>query len=70
MEKEDLIEGVGAVEGVGKGVWEKEVVPLPGPLKLPIVVKEGSAELEEPLEAEILLEGDEEAEGLLEGEVL
>ena len=70
MEKEDLIEGVLAVEGVGKGVWEKEVVTLSGPLKLPIVVKEGSAELEESLEAEILLEEDGEAEGLLEGEVL
>ena len=70
MEKEDSIEGVWAVEGVGGGVWEKEVVPLPGALKLPIVVKEGSAELEESLEAEILLEEDGELEKMLEGEVL
>jgi len=70
VEKEDLIEGVLAVEGVGGGVWEKELVPLPGPLKLPMEVAEVRGELEEPLEEEILLEEDEEAEGLLEGEVL
>ena len=70
MEKEDLIEGVLAVEGVGGGVWEKELVPLPGPLKLPMEVAEVRGELEESLEAEILLEEDGELEKVLEGEVL
>ena len=70
MEKEDSIEGVLAVEGVGKGVWEKELVTLPGPLKLPLEVAEVRGELEEPPEAEILLEEDGGLEKMLEGEVL
>ena len=47
MEKEDLIEGVLAVEGVGGGVWEKELVPLSGPLKVSLEVAEVRGELEE-----------------------
>ena len=52
------------------GVWELVELALPGGLKLPIVVAEVRGELEEAVEAEILLEEDGEAEAILEGEIL
>ena len=63
------VEGDGTVEKVVWGVWELAGEKVPGAEKLPIVVKEASAELEAMLEAVILwrvvLEGVKRVEGLI-----